>query len=152
MTDVLVAVALLANGLTAGIMLSTVLGIVPLTFVLPYRQYVQTIQFLWPRYDPFMPIVHVLTVLADLVLTLTVDAGPARVLFGLAGGLLVVVMAVSVVRNVPMNRFVMALDPASQPADWARVDPRPRWRAWNQFRTGLALLALLLNAAAAALS
>jgi uncharacterized membrane protein len=150
MTRILVPFALLGNGITAGIMLSTVIGIVPLTLVLPYRQYVQTIQFLWPRYDPFMPAVHGLTLVADGVLTFTAKAGAGRSLFGAATVTLAAVMIISVAKNVPMNRYVMSLDPGAEPADWPRRDPRPRWRAWNLARSGLALLALALNAAAAA--
>jgi uncharacterized membrane protein len=150
MNWLLVPLVLLGNGITAGIMLSTVIGIVPLTLALPYRQYVQTIQFLWPRYDPFMPAVHGLTVVGDAVLAFTADTRAARSLFGVAALVLVAVMAISVAKNVPMNRYVMSLDPGQQPADWSRLDPRRRWRAWNLLRSGLALAALVLNAAAAA--
>ncbi|WP_083734002.1 DUF1772 domain-containing protein [Actinomadura sp. CNU-125] len=60
--------------------------------------------------------------------------------------LLVTVMAISVIKNVPINRFVMSLDPAVRPDDWSRTDPRRRWRNWNLLRTGLAAAALGLNA------
>ncbi|WP_306212595.1 DUF1772 domain-containing protein [Actinoplanes sp. RD1] len=149
LTGALLTVAVGCNGLGAGVMLSTVIGIVPLTLALPYDRYVHTIQFLWPRYDPFMPITHGITLLADLALVL-VSEGPARWLFAVAAGLLAVVMAISVVKNVPVNRYVMALDPRQQPPDWSRVDPRRRWRAWNLLRTCLAVLALVANAAGAA--
>ncbi|MEU5266077.1 DUF1772 domain-containing protein [Amycolatopsis sp. NPDC021455] len=148
LTGVLLAAALVGNGVTAGIMLSTVIGIVPLIDRLPYERYVRTIQFLWPRYDPFMPITHGLTMLLDLALVV-LDGDPARrALCGTAGAVLLVVMTISVLKNVPINRFVMAQDPQSPPAGWPRSDPRSRWRGWNRLRTGLALLALVVNAAA----
>ncbi|WP_433336448.1 anthrone oxygenase family protein [Spirillospora sp. CA-294931] len=150
MTGFLTALALLGNGLTAGIMLSTVMGIVPLTAVQTYDRYVETIQFLWPRYDPFMPITHVLTVVLDLVLVFLAPEPEARALFGVAGVVLVVVMAISVIKNVPINRYVMSLDPATVPDAWETKDPRRSWRNWNLLRTSLALGGLVVNAAGAA--
>ncbi|MBA9005521.1 DUF1772 domain-containing protein [Thermomonospora cellulosilytica] len=150
MTGLLIVVMLLGNGLAAGVMFSTVIGIVPMTLAQSYDRYVETIQFLWPRYDPFMPITHALTVVLDLALVVTVDDPTARALFGAAGVLLVVVMAISVIKNVPINRYVMSLDAAAPPADWERRDPRTRWRAWNLLRTSLAIVGLAANAAGAA--
>ncbi|MDG4820755.1 DUF1772 domain-containing protein [Asanoa sp. WMMD1127] len=150
MTEIAALVALVGNGLTFGVMLATAMGIVPFTLVLPYRQYVQTIQFLWPRYDPFMPIAHTVTVLAGGWAAVVAGGALPRALFGTAAVVLVLVMVISVVKNVPINRYVMSLDPGAAPADWSRADPRARWRAWNLLRTSLAGLALVLNAAAAA--
>lgn len=144
------AVVLAGNGIAAGVMLSTVIGIVPLILVLPYDRYVQTIQFMWPRYDPFMPIAHGLTLLLDFVLVGMVDAPAARWSFAAGGVLLVIVMAISLVKNVPVNRYVMSLDPHAQPSDWQQRDPRRAWASWNLLRTSLALVALALNGAGAA--
>lgn len=148
MTAVLVVVVLLGNGLTSGVMLSTVIGIVPMTHAQSYDRYVETIQFLWPRYDPFMPITHLLTIAADIALVFAAPDQGARALFGAAGAVLVVVMAISVIKNVPINRYVMSLDPADRPAGWEQADPRVRWRNWNLLRTSLALAGLAVNAAA----
>lgn len=148
MIRVLVPLGVLCNGIAAGVMLSTVIGIVPLTFALPYDSYVRTIQFLWPRYDPLMPIMNVTTFGLDAVLAIW-GGQRARALFGIAAVLLLAVMVISVVKNVPINKYVAALDPQQAPRGWAALDPRPRWRAWNLARTGLALLALAANVAAA---
>ena len=56
MTRVMLALVLLGNGVAAGVMVSTVIGIVPMTLIMPYDRYIDTIRFLWPRYDPFMPV------------------------------------------------------------------------------------------------
>ncbi|WP_283133420.1 DUF1772 domain-containing protein [Rhizohabitans arisaemae] len=149
MIELLVSLALLGNGVTSGIMLSTVMGIGPLTVVQSYRSYVETIQYLWRRYDPFMPIVHGLTVVAGLVLTVVAPGPAGRLLFGAATAVLVIVMVISVVKNVPINRYVMSLDPGAEPPDWAERDPRARWAGWNRFRTALALAAFALNTAGA---
>ncbi|MCP2341082.1 DUF1772 domain-containing protein [Actinomadura rupiterrae] len=150
MTAALVVLVLLGNGLTAGIMLSTVIGITPLTNAQSYDRYVETIQFLWPRYDPFMPITHLLTIAADAGLVFAAPDAGSRALFGAAGAVLLVVMAISLVKNVPINRYVMSLDPAARPAGWEQADPRVRWRNWNMLRTSLALAGLAVNAAAVA--
>lgn len=148
MTRVLVLLALLGSGLGSGVMFSTVIGVAPMTLVLPYERYVETIRFLWPRYDPFMPITHVVTFACDVALLFLAPDG--RVFFGIAAGLLAIVMIISVVKNVPINRYVTSLDPHDPPPDWADRDPRVKWRNWNLIRTGLALLALGANLCAVA--
>jgi uncharacterized membrane protein len=139
--------AILANGVAAGVMFSTVIGIVPLTLVLPYDRYVQAIQFLWPRYDPLMPIANGAAFLLGIAVAVLAGDKPERILFGLAAALLAAVMSISVIKNVPINRYVTSLDPVRQPSDWAERDPRIRWRNWNLARTSLALLALVINVA-----
>jgi uncharacterized membrane protein len=139
--------AILANSVAAGVMFSTVIGIVPLTLVLPYDRYVQAIQFLWPRYDPLMPITNGAAFLLDVTVTVLAADEPERILFGLAAALLAAVMSISMIKNVPINKYVTSLDPVRQPPDWAERDPRIRWRNWNLARTALALLALVVNVA-----
>ena len=72
-------------------------------------------------------------------------------LLAVAAALLLAVMAISITKNVPVNRFVSGLDPAAPPADWDRLDPRVRWQRWNTTRTGLAVLAFAANVTAVAL-
>ncbi len=147
MIRLLAPIAILANGIGAGVMLSTVLGIVPLTLVLPYDRYVQAIRFLWPRYDPFMPVINGVAFLLDVAVTVLTATEPGRALFGLAAALLAAVMSISLIKNVPINKYVTLLDPVRQPPDWAQRDPRLRWRNWNLARTSLALVALAANVA-----
>ncbi|MGJ6967146.1 anthrone oxygenase family protein [Streptosporangium sp. G11] len=144
--QILLPLVLLGNGLAAGIMLSTVIGVVPWMLAQPYDRYVGAIRFMWPRYDPFMPIVNALTCVLDIVLIFVAPTAASRALFGTAAGLLLVVMAISVVKNVPINRYVTSLDPEDRPADWEERDPRVRWRNWNLIRTVLALVAFGVNA------
>jgi hypothetical protein len=148
-TRLLLSVILLANGLGAGVMLSTVIGTVPLTLALPYDRYVEMIQFMWPRYDPLMPAMNALAFVLDVALGITTGDSAARPFLIVGGVLLAAVMAISVTKNVPINKYVTGLDPAAQPADWASADPRRRWRNWNTLRTSLALVALVANVIAA---
>jgi uncharacterized membrane protein len=149
MTALVAALALLGNGVAVGVMAATVIGFVPLFVAAPYEQYVRLVRFLWPRFDPMMPITHVATLVLDVLLAV-MTRGTARWCAGTAAFLLATVLAISVARNVPINRYVMALDPAEEPRDWARGDPRSRWRAWNNARTVLAAFALVANGAAVA--
>jgi uncharacterized membrane protein len=148
LVHVAAGVAAAANGVGAGIMLSTVLGIAPMFLALPYPRYVQTVQFLWPRYDPLMPVLNGATLVLDIVLCLTAPA-TARPAYVVAAALLATVMAISITRNVPVNKYVFRLDPDRQPTNWPAADPRRRWRNWNFIRTMLALAAFATNVVAA---
>jgi hypothetical protein len=59
------------------------------------------------------------------------------------------VMVVSVTRTVPINRWVVGLDPDNMPDDWADRDPRQTWRTWNAVRSSLAAAALTVGLVAA---
>ena len=146
MIRVLVPLALFSNGIAAGVMLSTVIGVAPMTLALSYTRYVQTIRFLWRRYDPLMPALNGATVVCDVLLAFVAPTGS---LFGIAAVLLAAVMVVSVTKNHPINKYVTSLDPDACPGDWAERDPRVRWRNWNLVRTLLVLLAFAANVAAA---
>ena len=63
---------------------------------------------------------------------------------------LAVLMAISLLKNVPINKYVIALDPASPPEDWSERDPRASWKNWNQIRVVLSMAALVANLAGAA--
>lgn len=145
----LIGVAILASGLGTGVMLSTVVGMVPMTLALPYDRYVEMIRFMWPRYDPMMPIMNGLAFVIDAVLAFVVGDSVRRPFLIAGAVLLVAVMVISVFRNVPINRYVTALDPARRPADWATADPRERWRSWNLVRTVFAIGALVATVLAA---
>jgi uncharacterized membrane protein len=140
------ALGTVVNGVAAGIMLSTVIGIVPMMRALPYPGYVRMVQFMRPRYDPIMPLSNGSALLIDVALIASGQraAGPHIA----AAVLLAVVITISVSKNVPVNRYLMSLDPDDQPKDWTDIDPRKRWQRWNNIRTGCAVLACLCNAVA----
>lgn len=140
------ALAAVVNGVAAGIMLSTVIGIVPMMRALPYAGYVQMVQFMRPRYDPIMPIANGGALLADVVLVASGQRGTGPHVA--AALLLACVITISVSKNVPVNKYLMSLNPQEPPDNWADIDPRSRWQRWNNIRTCLAVLAFLGNAAA----
>ncbi|MFI7634268.1 anthrone oxygenase family protein [Nonomuraea sp. NPDC049400] len=153
MTGALLALALFANGVATGVMLGNAIGLAAFALRLPYAGYVDLIKFLWPRYDPFLPIMNALAFGLDIALAVmsSGERAAAAGLFWLAAALLAVLMAISLVKNVPINKYVTALDPASQPNDWPERDPRVRWKNWNTARVVLSLAALIANLVAAAL-
>lgn len=148
MIRLLLPLALMGSGLAAGGLAIAALGGAPLLLSLPTDRYVPVHKFLVERFDPFMPICMVLALVSDAVLAVVAPVPAGRWALGGAAVLLVGVLAVSVLKNVPINRWVATLDPQSLPEDWERLDPRVSWRNWNLLRTALAMAALVLNAVA----
>jgi uncharacterized membrane protein len=148
MISALVPIALFANGIAAGVMLGNAMGPAALALELPYSRYIDLIKFMWHRYDPFVPIMNILTFALDIAIAV-VTSGDGRggvwspTLFALSAGLLAILMTISVTKNVPINRYVTALDPASPPDNWTQLDPRMSWKKWNDIRVTLALAALI---------
>ncbi|WP_433254626.1 anthrone oxygenase family protein [Streptosporangium sp. CA-135522] len=150
MITILMLVTLIGNGLAAGVLLSTVLGGVPLLLSLPPARYVHAHGFLAQRYDPFMPVTLAATAVLDVVLAWRTPGLTGQVLYAAAAVTVGTVMVISVTKNVPINKWLISLDPDELPLDWERRDPRYRWRTWNLVRTVLAVTGLLINFAASA--
>ncbi|WP_327085929.1 DUF1772 domain-containing protein [Nonomuraea sp. NBC_01738] len=151
MLEILVPVVVLVNGLAAGVLMGTQLGGWPLLESLPPGRYVQAHAFFSTRFDPFMPICLIGTVLGDGALALLASPVATAALFGLAGVLALGTIAVSLVKNVPVNRWIRGLDPDDLPADFAEHDPRRHWGGWNRARSVLSVAALAANCAAVGL-
>ncbi|KOV89442.1 MULTISPECIES: DUF1772 domain-containing protein [unclassified Streptomyces] len=151
MNQILLPLALIGSGMGAGGLMIASLGGAPLLLSLPVDRYIPVHQFLVTRFDPFMPICMITAMLADTAAAALSD-GPARGPEGVAAVLLLAAIVVSLVKNVPINKWVGTLEPGVVPPDWERIDPRVRWRNWNVVRTALVVAALLANALAAALA
>lgn len=147
MLEIVVPLVLLANGLAAGVLLGTQLGGWPLLQSLPPDRYVHAHAFFSTRYDPFMPACLLITTVGDLALGLLAGSAVARALYLVAAALCLSTIAISLTKNVPVNRWVRTLDPDHLPADFAQRDPRRRWGSWNRVRTALSTLALIVNCA-----
>ena len=145
MIELFAPVVLLANGLAAGVLAGAVLGGLPLLLQLPVDRYVHAHGFFGTRYDPFMPICLVVTLLGDLVLA--VLAPPKAVVpFAIAALLAAAVVTISLTKNAPVNRWMASLDPEKLPADFE--DPRRSWSFWHRLRTVFAVVALVSNVVA----
>lgn len=145
MVALLLPVAVLASGLAAGGLMISVLGGAPLLLALPTDRYIPVHQFLVQRFDPFMPISMGLALLCDVALIFLAPTSLSRSLAAVAAVLLLLAMAVSIFKNVPINKWVATLRPDAVPDDWERLDPRVRWRNWNATRTVFAVAALAVN-------
>lgn len=139
---------LLLNGLAAGVLFGTQLGGFPYLASLPADRYVNAHAFFGTRYDPAMPICLVGTIACDVALAIGAPVAGARTLFAVAALLALVTAAISVIKNVPVNRWMRTLDPDNLPGDFAERDPRKVWGAWNRRRSWLTIAALALNCTA----
>jgi uncharacterized membrane protein len=142
---VLLPVALLTGGLAAGALVMSALGGAPLLLALPVDNYVPVHKFLVTRFDPFMPLCLIISLLCDVGLAITSPTTLTRIVAGVFAAVYLGVVYVSVTKNVPINKWVAKLDPDNLPADWESVDPRRRWRDWNLVRTSFATLGLAGN-------
>jgi uncharacterized membrane protein len=143
---VLVPVIVLTAGLAAGVMMWTQLGGWPLMSSLPPEGYVYTHRFLATRFDPFMPVCLLITAAGAATSAVLADAVLTRTLFGLVALLSVTTITISILKNVPVNRWMQTLDPARPPADLTSV--RRRWGDWNRIRAVLSVAAFALTCAA----
>jgi uncharacterized membrane protein len=147
MTQFLLPLALLAGGLAAGALVLSALGGAPLLLALPVDDYIPVHKFLVTRFDPFMPACLLTALVCDVGLLFVGPGALPRVLAAASAVLYLSVVTVSLTKNVPINKWIAALDTTRMPADWASVDPRKRWRDWNLVRTSLATLGLVGNVA-----
>jgi Ca2+/Na+ antiporter len=148
MIDLLAVLALAFNGIAAGALLGSLVGPVRLLLALPAEGYVRAKQFMIPRYDPAMPIIIVATTILDVLLTIFAPGTLTRLTFGIAALVLVLVVIISVTKNVPVNKWEQTLDPEALPKDFAERDPRPTWHRWHLIRTSLLTVALVVAVAA----
>lgn len=148
MTGLLFPLVLLANGLSSGVLAWGLLGGWPLMRSLPGDRYVQLHTFFSTRYDPFMPVCLIVTVVGDVLLGLTRPGAVSAVLAYLAAVLTVAGIVISVVKNVPVNKWVQSLDPNDLPEDFTDRDPRAGWGLWNRRRSVLVMGAFLVNCVA----
>ncbi|GAB2721616.1 anthrone oxygenase family protein [Kitasatospora kifunensis] len=148
MTALLAPLVVLLNGLAAGVLLGTQLGGWPLLAALPPDRYVHAHAFFATRYDPAMPICLLGTLVGDLLLGLGGQQAAARLLCLVAALLAAATIAISITKNVPINKWIGTIDPENLPENFAELDPRGRWGPWNRRRSVLAVLALVANCAA----
>jgi uncharacterized membrane protein len=148
--QVIAVVSLTATGIVSGVFFAIAVSVLPTLFAMPPGQYVAAHRLLGRGYHPVMPLLVSGGLLADITLAVVAKADPARSL-AIAGAVsLVGVQLVSQFGNVPINKVVHGTDPDSIPADWA--DPRPAWRSWHLLRTGFAVAAMTITAAAVVLT
>lgn len=145
---ILALIALTGNGLGAGVVLATVIGVVPWMLSESYRNYVSSVQFMWRRFDPLMPMLIGISLVADVFLVFFAEGISSRILFGISASSLAIMMSISIFKNVPINRYVTSLNPQRRPDGWDKNDPRKKWRKWNTSRALFAVMAFGVNSVA----
>jgi uncharacterized membrane protein len=140
--------ALLANGIAAGVLLGGELGVVPYFKSLPVDRYIHAHTFVTGRYDPFQPICMLITVILDITIAVTTAQPAVRLLCVAAVLAILCVIGVARTRTARMARWLKKVDPAALPADFDPVAFRTSWSTWNRRRVGLGVAAFACNVAA----
>lgn len=148
MTQILLSLALLTSGPAAGVLIGAAMGPVLVLQSLPPSRYVEMHRLMAGRPEPFQPICFVTATVCDLALVRLAPTTSVALLCASAAICEAGVIMVSKVRSNPLKRFATSFDPENLPAEWAQIDPRPRWARWNLARTVLATAALIANVAA----
>ena len=143
---------LLASTLT-GNEVGTLVAIHPALRTLPMPAQVEAEQAVTRRYGAIMPALMT-SVIASCFPTLRLTRGRESAACTLAGAVCYAVMlGVTLLGNVPLNRQTLQASPQSPPADW--LDLRARWERFHMLRvlldlTGWSLLCLAALAKSAA--
>lgn len=143
---ILAAVAVLGSGITAGVLFSVALSVVPAFRLATPERYIEMHKLIGRNFDRVMPPTVITWTVLDVVLAARAAGAPAQALFGLAAAFGCGVALVSQLGNVPINRVVKATPAGPVASDWD--DPRARWRALHLARTASAVLGFAATAAA----
>ena len=142
----LIPLALVASGVSTGILAWSLLAGIPLIATVPTDEYHRSdLRFLNTRFDKVQPACIVLTVVIDAVLAAGAAGGVARIVFAAAGLCALGVLVVSLTRSVPIKKQMAAFNPATRAPG---TDLRLTWNYWNNYRAAFAVLALTANATA----
>lgn len=133
------------DGIIAGIYVREVLTY-PGVQRLPAREYVRYHQELDKEMARKMPIVGNATLVAGIAAVVLSQSTRERLLSGAALLCGVTEVAMTITRNVPLNREVQSWDANEPPHHWAEV--RDRWMAGHRARTALSLIGLGCSIAA----
>jgi hypothetical protein len=130
--------AVVLVGLVAGLLLGT--GMAAWTARgLPESSWTMRFQLEDALFAKTMPPLFLVT-LGLLVVTSAMSAGDARIWFGVAAGLMLAVLAITIAREVPLNKEIQGWTPGAAPLHWSVV--RDRWMMNHWIRTFVGVCAL----------
>ncbi|MCS7484112.1 anthrone oxygenase family protein [Umezawaea endophytica] len=145
MLQILLPLALLCNGLTAGALLIAMIGVAPLRLALPDDRSVQVHQLLLPKVEPWMPALLVGGTIFTGAAGFFAGSTLVHVLTIISSSLQLKAILIALTKNVPINRWLAKLDPEALPPDFAESRAMERWRNWNAARAVMVILSLVIN-------
>lgn len=143
-------VFLVLTGLLAGVLFAVEIAVVPMLGRLAGPEFTVVHRLLDPGFDPLMPRISKVGLLAGIAAAILAPTLASSVLTWAAIAALVGVAVVSEAVNVRLNRVIDSWDGDRPPEDWQPV--RRRWARANRVRTLFAVASFLLAVLAAALS
>ena len=142
--NIVTFLALLGAGLLAGVLVGT--GMAQFTAQdLPESSWVMRFQLEDHLFAKVMPPIMLSTLLA-LIVAFVVSRGHSRWLFGTSIALMLLVVAITVGFEVPLNKQIQSWTPGSAPPEWKHV--RDLWLQNHLLRTIAATLAFASSLAA----
>ena len=132
---VLSAVVLLLTGWLVGAESASWALVQPVVARLDAAPQIRTQQGMLRTFGRVMPVLLPLTAVAIVVTAFLAPAGIARGLWVVAAGAAVVLVAFTLVVNVPINGRTLRWDPDDPPEGWR--DERTRWHRFQGVRTVL---------------
>src|ERR687892_221733 len=142
--------AVLISGVIAGVFVAVQIAQVPVQRTLGARDFVLVKGRFERGYGRKMPPLVMASLIAPIPVYVTTTEVSAVTLLVAAGHLCsLVVLVVTAIYNLPVNREAVKWDPGHPPADWEAK--RDRWHRGQAIRLPIGLLAFACHAAAAVL-
>lgn len=140
----LMPLALLTTGLSAGGLLVAMVGSAPMRLALPFGQAVRVHNLLLSGLDRIMPACLITATVSTATVGFFMPTVHSEVLCIVASSFALKAVLISAVKLAPINRRLAALDETALRVGVAD-DPRERWRNWNTARAWSVIVALVLN-------
>lgn len=148
MADWLSVACILGAGLLAGGLVAVTVAFVPLLGELERGEFVRIHHHLDSHFDPFMPILNILTMLSAAAWMAVEPVGWRRALVAVGLAMAVAVALVSQLGNRPINKLVATWYEQTIPE--TSGDQLRRWRALHYVRMAAAILGVLAYVVAGA--
>lgn len=134
--------AILGTGLLAGIFLMGTMGMRPATAILEAVPHVLLRQQLIQRLSKFMPWLMVFTITASAFAILQSDVPLQRFYRLIEFVLSILMLAITIVVNVPLNKRFLSWTPETLPSDWQTYVRR--WDTADSVRLVVAMFAFMV--------
>ncbi|SYZ72277.1 membrane hypothetical protein [Candidatus Zixiibacteriota bacterium] len=135
-------IALLSTGLLAGIFFGNRMGTSFALPTIPVSSFVQFQQTIHKKYVRFMPPLQIIAILSSLIwlylLRFSLSA-PGFIMLAVAAAGIIIVFAITLTVNVPINKKLMTWSPANPPGNASEI-----WKPWEKGNTARTVLTLVV--------